>query len=283
MVRGDEVSRRDDRWLAIDEDTVAFAVDDDAGWRRLEQEAWILERWRAAGVPAARVVRIDAARRIQVRERLHGVTGDVVEPRIFGGTPPDAIARLEDAPITPFGERLAESYGELAARIRSATDIDDARAADIAESSRRTLDLGCALAELDASAASPHAKRAAHGSRDWLARLARPDAVIHADLHFHNMTLADDGTITGVFDLGDAGLDEAAGELLYIHSLGPRFVARALAAYGAVDVEAVRRAHLRTILGHLRFHGPGTPRHASIVQWASAAFERLTRDQTPGV
>jgi len=31
-----------------------------------------------------------------------------------------------------------------------------------------------------------------------------PHAVIHGDMHFHNMCVAPCGAITGVFDLGDA-------------------------------------------------------------------------------
>jgi len=89
------------------------------------------------------------------------------------------------------------------------------------------------------------------------------------------MCLAEDGSIIGVFDLGDAGIDAAATELLYVHSLCSRCVAIALDAYGAIDLDAGRRAHLRTALGHLIRHGPGTTRHPSIVSWITAAIERL--------
>src|SRR5262249_11440364 len=108
-----------------------------------------------------------------------------------------------------------------------------------------------------------------------LAAIQPADAVIHGDLHFFNMCADDDGSITGVFDLGDAGLDAAATELMYVHSLGSRFAAIVLEANGEIDVDDVRRAHLRTALDHMIWHGPGTPRHASIVGWATAVFERL--------
>jgi len=270
-----EVSRRESRWLAMGSERVAFGADDDTGWKRLEREAWLLERWRAAGVPVPRVLRADATRRVQVRERLHGVTGEVVEPRAYGCEPPAVRVRLDGAPLTAFGERLAASYGELAARIRRAVSLADGVAAGLGPTSHRTLDLDDAIARLHASSASTAAKVAAERARAWLTAIPQADAVIHGDLHFHNMVLAEDGTITGVFDLGDSGLDAAATELLYAPSLGSRFLAIALDAYGAIDVEAVSRAHLRTALDHLIWHGPGTPRHASIVEWITAALERL--------
>lgn len=70
---------------------------------------------------------------------------------------------------------------------------------------RRTLDLDDAIARLHASGASPAAKVAAERVRTWLADIPAPDAVIHADLHFWNLCLNDDGSIVGVFDrwMGD--------------------------------------------------------------------------------
>jgi hypothetical protein len=269
------VSRRESRWLALGDDVVAFAADDEAGWRRLQSEGWLLERWCSAGVPAPRVIREDAIHGVQVRERLHGLGGDEIESRIFGGDPPDAWARLDDAPISRFGERLAESYGELARRIKTAVSVDDATAAGIGMCPRRVLDLDAAIASLHASSASHAAKVAAERVRAWLGAIPPPDTIIHADLHFYNMCCSDDGSIVGVFDLDYTGVDAAATELLYVHSLGPRFVAIALDAYGAIDMDDVRQAHLRTALGHLLWHGPGTERHASIVGWVTAVFERL--------
>jgi aminoglycoside phosphotransferase (APT) family kinase protein len=277
---GFELSRRDAGWLALGADVVGLAADDDAGWQRLERESWLIARWRAAGVPAPRVLRVDATRGVQVRERLHGLTGHAIHSEteaspLYLGALPDARARLDDAPLSAFGARLAASYGELAARIRAAVSVADAGAAGFGPTSRRTLDLDDALARLRATQASSAAKAAAERARAWLAAIPAPDAVIHADLHFFNMCLAEDGSIVGVFDLGDAGLDAAATELMYVHSLGSRFAALALEATGAIDVEAVRRAHLRAALDHIVGHGPGTPRHESIVAWATAAFERL--------
>ena len=109
-----------------------------------------------------------------------------------------------------------------------------------------------------------------------MAALPPADALIHGDLHFWNMCFAEDGAIVGVFDLDGVGLDAAATELLYVHSLGSRFVATALAAYGGpIDLEDVRRAHIRSALDHLITFGPGTERHASVVAWVTAALERL--------
>lgn len=270
-----QVVRRDRRWLALGKEVVAFAPDDEDGWKRLERDRWLIGRWRAVGVPASRVIREDPARRVQIRERLHGVTDDIVELRIFEGGLPDISARLDGAPLTAFGQRLAASYGELARRIRSAVSVDSATAAGIATCSHRALDIDDTIARLHASNASRAAKSAAVKARTWLRELPPTDAVIHGDLHFHNMCLAEDGSITGVFDVDDAGIDAAATELLYIDSIGPRFATTALDAYGPITLEDVRRAHIRVALGHLIWHPPGTPRHASIVSWVSAALERL--------
>ena len=63
------------------------------------------------------------------------------------------------------------------------------------------------------------------------------------------------GAIVGLFDFGDSGVDAAATELLYIHSLGAQFAARVIDAYGAVELRDVHRAHVRTALDHLIWHG----------------------------
>jgi aminoglycoside phosphotransferase (APT) family kinase protein len=222
-----------------------------------------------------RLVDEDERHRVQVRERLHGLMGDDIEPRLFGGSPPDAWTRLADAPISPFGERLAASYGELAKRIRTAVSVDAAKTAGITLCPRRELDVDAAIDRLQATSASRAAKLAAERARDWLAAIPAADAVIHADLHFFNLCCAEDGTIVGLFDLDGAGIDAAATELLYVHALGPRFVAIALDAYGAIDDNDVRRAHARIALDHLRWHGPDSVRHEAIVGWVTAVFEQL--------
>jgi len=275
-----EMSRREARWLALSGDQIAFAADDDIAWRRLELEGWLLARWRAAGVPAPRIVREDARQRVQVRERLHGLSGTEIHCEwaaspLYPGELPDVWSRLDDAPLSTFGERVAAGYGELAARIRSAVSVVDASAAGLGLTSRRTIDIDDAIARLQVSEGSTAAKVAAVRARDWLVALPPPDAVIHADLHFFNFCVAPDGSITGVFDLGDAGIDTAAQDLSHVYSLGSRFAAIAFEAYGPVDVEHVRRAHLRSALDHVLSHGPGTPRHAGIIEWTTAAFERL--------
>ena len=275
-----ELTRRDTRWLAIGDELVAFLADDDAGWRRLTREAWLADRWRAAGVPVPRVVRMDAPRKLQVVERIRGRSGDEIHREtgtspLYPGAIPDVYERLDGAPLSAFGERLAASYGELAARIRRAVTVDDAHAAGLGPTPRRALDLDEAIARMHASTASATAKAAAERARSWLAAIPPVDAVIHADLHFFNMCVDDAGSITGVFDLGDAGLDAAATELMYVHSLGSRFAAIVLEANPDIDVEDVRRTHVRTALDHMIWHGPGTPRHASVVGWVTAVLERL--------
>lgn len=277
------VSRREDRWLALGAEIVAFGAETDDEWRRLEVEAALLERWRAAGVPVPRVVRVDAARRIQQRERLDGITGEAVEPLLFGIAAtssiargmPDGRLRLDEAcPLSAFGARLAESYGELCARMHAAVSAADARAFGIREKPR--MDLDAALARLgEAPVDGVLVERAVRAKR-WLSETPPVTVVVHGDLHFHNMCLAADGAITGVWDLGDAHLDGVETDLLYIHSLGPRFVAGVLAGYGApVDRELVKRAHVRTALDHLMFVPPSAERYPSIIRWVTAVIERL--------
>ncbi|TMQ08804.1 MAG: hypothetical protein E6J91_32320 [Deltaproteobacteria bacterium] len=248
-----ELSRREDRWLALGADVIGFAAVDARGWARLVAEGRLLVRWRAAGVPAPRVLDERAALRVQVRDRLHGLTGEAIEPLLFGGAPPDARGRFaDDAPLSRFGARLAASYGELAAQIHAAAALRD--------------DPSVTAATIEAVARA----------MPWLAATPPATAVIHGDLHFHNLCLSADGTITGVFDLGDAGGDAPEADLQYAHSLGPRFVAVAVHAYRRpLDMNAIRRAHLRTALTHILWHGPGTPRHRSIVAWIEAAFAAL--------
>ena len=214
-------------------------------------------------------------RRVQVRERLHGLTGEAIASRVWPGAWPDEADQIRRVPLSAFGERLAASYGELARRIRTAVSVADATAAGIGMCSRRVLDVDTGIARLHASSASRAAKEAAERARTWLATLPPPDAVIHADLHLWNLCCAEDGSIVGVFDFGDAGIDAAAQELSCAHSLASRFAAIAIDAYGPIDLEHVRRTHLRSALDHMIDHPPGTPRHESIVAWATAAFERF--------
>ena len=178
-----EISRRERRWLALGADVVAFAADDDAGWARLRAEAELLARWRAAGVSAPRVLREVSAARIQVRERMHGITGAVVEPLLFGGEPPRGAARYSvDAPLSAFGERLADSYGELAARIRGAVTLADGTALGFGP--RAIGDLDAAITTLATTSAPPHVVAAVTRARAWLVTPPVPTAAIHGDLHF---------------------------------------------------------------------------------------------------
>ena len=271
-----ELSRREDRWLALGADVIGFAAVDARGWARLVAEGRLLVRWRAAGVPAPRVLDERAALRVQVRDRLHGLTGEAIEPLLFGGAPPDARGRFaDDAPLSRFGARLAASYGELAAQIHAAVPAADPLASALGP--RAPMDIDAALAALrDDPSVTAATIEAVARAMPWLAATPPATAVIHGDLHFHNLCLSADGTITGVFDLGDAGGDAPEADLQYAHSLGPRFVAVAVHAYRRpLDMNAIRRAHLRTALTHILWHGPGTPRHRSIVAWIEAAFAAL--------
>ncbi len=281
------VSRREDRWLALGPDIVAFGADTDEEWKRLEVEAELLRRWRAAGVPVPRVIDADAHRRIQLRERLDGLTGEAVEPLLFGieaqssfaREMPDGQLRLDEAcPLAPFGARLAESYGDLCARLHAAISLDEARVFGVREKPR--MDLDAALVRLGGSPVERGLVERAVRARRWLAEAPPITVVVHGDLHFHNMCLATDGAITGVFDVGDAHLDGPATELHYVHSLGPRFVAGVLAAYGApVDLELVKRAHVRTAIDHLQFVSPSAERYPSVVSWITAVIEHLIPDE----
>ncbi len=71
-------------------------------------------------------------------------------------------------------------------------------------------------------------------------------------------------------------LDAPESEFHYVHSLGPRFVEIALAAYGGpLDVTHVRRAHVRTALGHLVFITEDSPRWPAMLSWNTAVLTHL--------
>ncbi len=327
-----ELSRREDRWLAMAEDRIAFAADTDAEWARLQTEARLIDRWRAAGVPVPRVLDENERERVQVRERLDGILGEVVEPLLFGAATladvarispftradgkltwavpeafaragdkhpwplPDAFTRLDPScPLSPFGARLAQSYGELAARMHGAFavgeaaairvhgvgPVDDATAIGI--TTRPPFELDAALVQLRTTSIARELVDKAERARAWIAEGPPVTTVIHGDLHFHNMCLAEDGSIIGVFDIGDAHVDGAESEFHYVHSLGPRFVEIALAAYGSpLDEVAIRRAHVRTALGHLLFVPPDSPRWPAMVGWNTAVLTHLVPGEAAG-
>lgn len=295
------LSRRDDRWLAMTDTRVVFAADNDTEWARLRTEAKLIERWRRAGVPVPRV--LDEKDHAQVRERFDGIMGEIVEPLLFGcatladlgrispftraGEPlpwplPDGVARLDaSCPLSPFGARLAQSYGELAARMHGAMSLDEA--ASIGITTRAPMDIDAALVRLRATAIDRALVENAVMHRTWIAEGPPNSVVVHGDLHFHNMCLGEDGSIIGVFDIGDAHVDGPESELHYVHSLGPRFVEIAMAAYGApLDAEAIRRAHVRTALGHLEWVARDSPRYPSILSWVTAVIARLVPGEATG-
>jgi hypothetical protein len=287
-----QLSRREDRWLAMGDTFVAFAANDDAEWARLRSVAQLIERWHSAGVPVPRV--IDECDQVLVRERLDGIMGEIVEPLLFGSATltdlgrispftragerlpwalPDGFTRLDaGCPLSPFGARLAQSYGEMAARMHGAIAMDEISGITV----RPPMDLDAALDRLRATSVPRELVEKAERERAWIAEGPANSVIVHGDLHFHNMCLAQDGSIIGVFDLGDAHADGPESEFHYVHSLGPRFVEIATAAYGApLDGEAVRRAHVRTALGHLEWVGHDSPRHPSIISWVTAVLTRL--------
>jgi len=302
-VLGTEVQadRRDDRWLAMTTDRVAFAADDDTEWARLRAEARLIARWRAAGVPVPRILDENERERVQVRERLDGIMGEVVEPLLFGtatladvdlispftraGTPlpwslPDAARRFDPGcPLSPFGERLAQSYGEISARIHAAVSLDEA--AELGITTRRPFELDDAIAKLRATSIPRELVEAADRERAWIAAAPPVTCVIHGDLHFHNMCLAPDGSIIGLFDVGDAHVDGPESEFHYIHSLGPRFVEGVLRAYHApIDIAMIRRAHVRTALGHLTWVAPDSQRYPRMLSWVTAVLTAFVLTRT---
>ncbi|MCA9623331.1 MAG: phosphotransferase [Myxococcales bacterium] len=210
-------------------------------------------------------------------EGLGGWVGDGVVERIFGASP-GAIDRYDpDTPLTAFGARVAAAYGRLAARIHAASPPRElARALG----RRPAVDVDGATALLRAYGAPPEVLATLSGARSWLGDATPALVVVHGDLHFHNLCLAPDGEIVGVFDVDEAGRDEAWADLQYVHSMGPRYVEAALASYAVescspVDAEAVRRRHLLAALDHLHAHPPGRPRHASVVRWVTQALRHL--------
>lgn len=252
--------RREDRWIAIDDETVAMRFDDPA---RAAVERDLIQKWRAIGIPVPEI--LDENGGIQVRRKLHGITGEAVEPMIFG-RPVTMDERFIDAPITRFGARLADNYGELARRLHSIPPIAPVRTPD---------DLDLAFKRLHASDVPADAIAIADHHREALGRYLAPTVVGHNDLHFHNMVLSPDGDIVGLFDLGDAHLAPPVTEFRYVHSLGPEFASRAIAAYGPIDEAEIRREHARVAICHLIWFPRETERHASILAWVTATLRHL--------
>lgn len=262
---------RETRWIAVGDTYVAFIADDAGAWARLSAEGALLGIWRDADIPAPLVLEEVPGLRVQIRARLDGLTGAAIEPLIFGRpNVPDRYA--PDVPLTEFGRTLAGSYGELAAQMHDALTIDSAVARALGP--KVPIDLEACGARILRWA--PTLLGAFEEVRERLMNQPGADVVVHGDLHFHNMVLAEDGRILGVFDVGDAGIAHAASELQYAHSLGPRFVEHALRAYSRcrapVDEEEVLCAHLRSALGHLLWFPPESPRHKGILRWIEGAL-----------
>jgi hypothetical protein len=266
-----EIHQREARWLGVGATLVAAKAMDERTWQQLQREAWLLTHWRAAGIPAPQLISNDANERIQVRERLRGLTGAEIESRTFTATS-TLRERLEGAALSGWGEQFATSYGELAARIRGAVTLNAAFAAGFPDVHDRKLDVDLALSLLEASSTSAIVRRKAQRVRDWLASAPAIDAVVHGNLRLASLCASGSGCVVGVFDLDEAGLDEAAGELRYAHSLGSRFAGIAASA-AKLELGAVVRVHLRCVLAHVVRHGPKSPKRGSIIDWASAAFE----------
>jgi aminoglycoside phosphotransferase (APT) family kinase protein len=90
------------------------------------------------------------------------------------------------------------------------------------------------------------------------ARSATPTdcTLLHGDLGSHNLVVADDGRISGLFDFEEACFGDRHHEFRWLPSFGEDFMARALAAYqeqteAVVDVDRVRRLHALVAMAQL--------------------------------
>jgi aminoglycoside phosphotransferase (APT) family kinase protein len=269
------------RWLALLPDEVAFRAEDEDAWRRLEREAEVLVRLRAAiGPTVPRVVSRNEGTRTQVRERIHGASGREVEAIIFGKDEPlPATERYrETCPLTPRGSRLAADLGRLLARMHGVIALSEAEALGLGENVPRLDERTAEI--IRTHARSPLLERALRNATSWLAILPEDRVVVHGDPHLHNLAMdAASGALRGIFDFDETARADRRQDLAYLHSSGLAFARVALRAYAdvgpPVDERAVGRFHVICALEHFSFVAPEAERFPHIVEWATAAVLAL--------
>lgn len=203
---------------------------------------------------------------------MYGVTGDEVEPRLFGTHETDVVRRYSpECPLTPWGARLGESLGGTLARIHSSLDLVEVGSLSLA--TVPDVDWSAVNDALATHVGLPALRQLASDVAEWEANLPEPRRLVHGDPHFGNLMVdPDSGELTGLLDLDEAGMGRRGDDLKFLPSEGPRFVAAAQHGYELAGglwptTEEVHRFHLRTAFDHLTFIAPTHPRFPRIVAW----------------
>ncbi|MCB9694133.1 MAG: phosphotransferase [Alphaproteobacteria bacterium] len=264
------------RWVELADDRVTVWTDA-AGRERLLAELALHGRLEAAGICVPRL--LESSEGHAVFERARGIHGQAAfEERIFGGpVSPDLDRYAPDCPLTPWGRALARSLGTLVAHLHALEPPTSPVVADV--------DWERVLWVLDEHVRDPDLVREARGVAAWEATLSAPAHLVHADLHFGNLFADEEGRVTALIDLDEAGRGRAGDDLKFLPSEGPDFVREALAAYvgagGApIGLTEVHRFHQRSAFEHLVHIGPEQPRFPRVVQWIRGATSavRSVRD-----
>ena len=275
---------REWRWVALLPDRVIFTAKDADAWRRLELEAEVITRWRAAlGSCVPSVTMRDALKRTQIRERVEGLVGRDVEHLVFGTRREltDADRYQETCPLSTAGSRLAGDLGRTLAKLHRALTVHEAIAMGLGRSAPR---LGDAIEDtLRRHVKSPLLEQALASARSWLSTRTSDDVVVHGDPHLHNLAVdPTTGALRGLFDFDEIAIADRARDLSYLHSSGLPFARAALRAYAEigppVDEDAVGRYHVVLALDHFNFVAPSAERFPRIVNWATGAVTALAAD-----
>lgn len=272
------------RWVAVLPDRVVFRADNAEAWRRLELEAEVITRFRAAAgslIPAVKAR--DAIARTQTRERIEGLTGHAVEHLVLGvrGELSDLDRYHERCPLSSAGSRLAHDLGRTLARLHRSLRAHEAVALGLARSPPKLSDRTAEI--LRSHVQSPMLEHGLISARTWLATRTIDDVVIHGDPHFHNLAVdPTTGALRGIFDFDEIARGDRAQDLAYLHSSGVPFARAALRAYAevgpSVDEDTVARYHVVLALDHFNFVAPTAERFSRIVDWAKAALIALAPD-----
>ncbi len=267
------------RFIAeLEGDRIAFVAADESAWKRLADEAELIERLRPAlDCKLPEVIFVCEEVRVQVRAMVTGFSGIDIERLVFGGSmlPPAFIRYSESCPITSLGCRLARDLGTALGQFQGAMTVTEARgiglttrdsAADFS-AIRRVLNEQN-LAEFSASLGH---------LESWRAGLPQEPLPCHGDPHLHNIAIdPDTGQLLGIFDFDESALDHPLSDLRYTHSNGSPFAEIAAASFedmvGApAELGLIERFHLLGAFRHLVYVPPTSARFPQIVEWVRAA------------
>lgn len=268
------------RWMVQLDDRIAFVADDDHGWARLEREALLLARLhhrRELTVPTV-VVRQPASR-LQIRRKVPGLNGFLVEDVIFGrpGKLSGAERYKDSLVITAAGERLATEIGRAIFGVQQAMTAQEAHARGFGGTDYLDI-LDRVAAYLPSRADLAPLAEPLPSLRAWYAELSPDPVLAIRDLQMHNIAIDPlSGALRGLFDFDDAAVAHRLEDFKYLPSNGKRFTELALDAYAAAGGPHLRladvwRFHILSALEHFLFVPESSQRWQEIVAWSTEAF-----------